>query len=88
MAKEKKRRVDYHKLNSSKRFCNDLIISEIAEELEIEISLVEKVAQSQSKFTVNTFRRGGMESVTYVYLGKFKVNPFKVQKMMANQMKS
>lgn len=82
-----KRKVDYRKLNAGKRFCNTDVEHEVGEKLGISHLLVRQVAEAQSKFILQTIKGGGMEVITMVYLGKLKVNPYQVQKMMGKQMK-
>jgi hypothetical protein len=80
--------IDYKKLNENKRFCNTDVIQEVAEELDLPEDLVASIAAAQSGYTAQTIKAGGLETILFVYLGKFKVNPFQVQKMMANSMKT
>lgn len=83
----KKKLVNYEELNKRKVFCNEDVIREVAEELNIHPSIVKDIADAQSKHSLRIMKAGGMQAIIYVYLGKFKVNAKKVQKMMANQMK-
>lgn len=87
MEKKYKRKVDYKKLNRDKKFANEDIISEVAESLNVSEALVRSIQDTQSKFHALRTKAGGLESIMYVYLGKFKVNHRQVQKMMANSMK-
>lgn len=85
--KKLKRKINYKELNSNKKFCNEEVITEVAEELNVPQSLVRLIEQSQSKYTKQTIKAGGLESIIYVYLGRFKVNPRQIQKMMVNGMR-
>jgi hypothetical protein len=85
--KEKKehkfiRKVDYKKLNENKEFCNEQIIQEVSEKMSIPYAVVKSVAEAQSKFTSDTIRGGGLETIVMPYLGKFKVAPKRVQILM------
>lgn len=84
----RKSQVNYKELNEKKRFCNNDVYHEVSEELNLPTALIQLVADSQSKFTASTMKAGGMESITMVYLGKFKVNPRQVQKMMGKSMRT
>lgn len=77
------RNVDYKKINEEKRYCNEQVIQEVAEKLNLSYSLVKSVIDAQSKFTSNVIKGGGLETIVMPYLGKFKVSPTKIQKMMA-----
>jgi len=83
----KKTLVDYEALNKGKKFCNEDVIREVAEEFNVHESIVRGIANVQSEHTLRVMKSGTMKSIIYVYLGKFKVNARRVQKMMANQMK-
>lgn len=85
--RKKRNRFDYKKFNADKRFCNKDVIYDVSQELNIAEELVQQVADSQSEYTARTMRAGGLETIIYVYIGKFKVNPLQIQKMMANGMK-
>ncbi len=85
--KKRRTKIDYEQLNKNKRFCNSEIIEEVVEEKGLSKELVERVVNSQSLHTKRIIRAGGLESIIYVYIGKFKVNPYKIQSMMANSMK-
>jgi hypothetical protein len=77
------RDVDYKKINEEKRYCNEQVIQEIAANLDLSYDLVKSVVDAQSKFTSNIIKGGGLETIVMPYLGKFKVSPTKIQKMMA-----
>ena len=83
----RKSRVNYKELNANKKFCNEEVIIEVAEDLHVSQDIVRRVADSQSKFTAQIVKSGALETIMYVHLGKFKVNPYQIQKMMANAMK-
>jgi hypothetical protein len=87
MKREVKKRINYKELNANKRFCNDDVLEATAEELDLPKHLVASIVESQSKLTARTIQSGGLETIMYVYLGKFKINPLQVQRMMANSMK-
>lgn len=83
----RKSKIDYQKLNASKRFCNDDLIREVAEKLNISEQLVKEVVEAQAKLAAKTIKSGGLETVILPYLGKLKVNPYHIQKLMAKSMK-
>lgn len=83
-----KNKIDYKKLNENKRFCNEDVIDKVAADLGLNPNTVRKVLEIQSEYTATTIRNGGMEQIIYPYIGRFKVNHRKVQKMMAKQMRS
>lgn len=85
---ERKKRVNYKELNANKRFCNDDVLEEISEELDLPKHIVASIVDAQSQFTARTIQSGGLETIIFAYLGKFKINPRQVQKMMANSMRS
>jgi nucleoid DNA-binding protein len=80
--------VNYAELNAKKKFCNNDLIHEVADKLNVGESMVKAIVDSQSKFTAYTIKSGTMDSIAIVYLGKFKVNPKQVQKMMSKSMKT
>lgn len=84
---ERRRKISYEELNKSKRFCNDDVCSEIANEFNVKEDLVRRIMEIQSKFTATTIKAGGLETIIIPYLGKFKVNPAQVSKMRANGLK-
>lgn len=51
------------------------LISTIADKLDLDEGLVEKVVRSQFKFTKDVIESGNMESVHLAYLGKFAIKP-------------
>lgn len=81
-----KHKIDYKKLNAEKKFCNEEVLADVAEELDLSLDVVRDIVDAQSAFTARTMKAGGMETIMYVYLGKFKVGLYQVQKMMANAM--
>lgn len=83
----RKSKVDYRKLNESKRFCNNDLIVEVAEKLQVPEHLVKEIAEVQGRFAAKTIKSGTLKTVILPYLGKLKVNPYHVQKLMANSMK-
>jgi glutamate formiminotransferase len=80
-------KVNYEELNAAKRFCNKDVIEDVAEELGLPVHLITDIVETQSKFTLQTIQGGGLETIMYVYLGKFKINPRQVQKLMAKSMR-
>ena len=83
-----KSKVDYKKLNESKRFCNQDLIVEVAEKLGVSEQLVKEIAEAQAKLAAKTIKSGTLQTIILPYLGKLKVNPYQVQKMMGNSMKN
>lgn len=53
----------------------DSIISKVAQELNLDEELVEKVVRSQFNFTKEVMEEGNMDSVHLAYFGKFAVKP-------------
>lgn len=80
------KRIDYKKLNASKKFCNEDVIDNVSQELGISKEMVREVMEIQSDFLSSTIKSGGLENVIFVYLGRFRTNPRRIQKMMANSM--
>ena len=57
---------------------------EIAKELGISPSLVQKIVKSQFEFLRNTMEQGEFETVRLPFLGKFMVKPYRLQKVNEN----
>lgn len=74
----------YKQLNANKKFLNADVIAEVAEEFDLPFDTVKGIVDAQFKFTAQTIKGGGLETIMFVYLGKFKVNPRQVQKIRAN----
>lgn len=84
----RKSKVDYRKLNESKRFCNNDLIIEVAAELNVPEQLVKEIVEAQAKLAAKTIKSGTLQTVILPYLGKLKVNPYHVQKLMSKSMKN
>jgi hypothetical protein len=82
-----KKKINYKELNANKKFCNADVVEDVAEELGISSHIIAGIVETQSRYTAQVIQAGGLETIMFVYLGKFKINPRQVQKMMANSMK-
>lgn len=51
------------------------LIAKVAQQLNMDEELVEKVVRSQFKFTKDVIESGEMKSVHLAYLGKFGIKP-------------
>jgi nucleoid DNA-binding protein len=60
------------------------INQEIAKELGISPSLVQKMVRSQFEFVKTTMEKGEFETVRLPYFGKFMVKPYRLQKVNEN----
>jgi len=74
-------------LTSNAKVVNQELYEEVADEIGVDEKLVQEVVNAHSKFTAKIVRVGAFEGVIMPYLGKIKVNPYKVQKIAANQEK-
>lgn len=84
---KRKSKIDYKKLNENKRFCNDDLIHDIVDKHQIKEDLVREIIEAQSKFAAKIIKSGGLQTIILPYLGKLRVNPYHVQKLMAKSMK-
>ena len=57
------------------------IIKEVQKELEGNYSEIESVVESQFEFIRYTIEKGLFNSVRMPYFGRFKVNPYRLQKL-------
>ncbi len=80
--------IDYRKINQNKRYCNEQVYYEVAENLEVPEQLVKDIFNAQSEFTAKIIKRGAFESVTFVYLGKIKAKLRAVSKILSNPKKA
>ena len=60
-------------------FCNKEVFKEVAEELGLTASEVEKVFNSQPKFTKKIMESNTFDGIRWPYLGVFKAKPKLVQ---------
>ena len=60
------------------------IIQEIAKELGISPSLVQKIVKTQFEFVKTVMEKGEFETVRLPYFGKFSVKPYRLQKVNEN----
>lgn len=78
------KQIDYSKIEESKKFCNTELYDLVAEEFNIPVEQVKGIIESQFTFTFSVIKGGSLKSVLLPYLGKFKVNHKRVQRIMAN----
>lgn len=82
--------MDYRDINQNRRIANEQLYIEVAEELNIPgitSATVKEIVEAQSEFLFDTIRTGGLDNVIFPYLGKFKVNPRKLQAVINKQQK-
>lgn len=60
------------------------IHQEIAKELGVSPSLVQKMVRTQFEFVKTTMEKGEFETVRLPYFGKFMVKPYRLQKVNEN----
>lgn len=74
----------YEKINANRKYCNEEIYEETAEELGVDIELVREVVDYHSKFIVSIIFQGAFENVILPYLGKVKAKLRSIQKASGN----
>jgi len=70
------------------KFYKDLstiLMKEIAQDLGTSFEEVYSIVNSQSKFTAHIVEHSGFETVSLPYLGKFTVNPYRLQMINQNR---
>lgn len=69
---------------SDLKYMEEKIYQEVARELGISRSLVQRIAQTQFEFVKLTMEKGEFETVKLPYFGKFTVKPYRLQKVNEN----
>lgn len=75
---------EYEAINESRKFINEELYEETAEELGVEVELVREVVSANAEFTAKVIHQGAFESVIYPFLGKIKAKLRGVQKASGN----
>ena len=57
------------------------VIKEIQQELGGDVSQIESVVESQFEYVAYTISKGLFNSIRLPYFGRFKVNPYRLQKL-------
>jgi len=78
------RRIDYTEVNKNKKFANEEVAEEVADELGLPLYFVKDIIKTNSNLAKEVIERGAFESFTLPYLGKLKAKLRSVQMASGN----
>ncbi len=75
----------YKKANENRKVANEVILEEVADELNLPLDLVREIVDNQFSYAARIIKMGNLENIMIPYLGKFRPNIRRVVKAMENK---